>query len=559
MKRMLWMAIALAMCAETLAQPGGRENVQNVVLTARATSPISYGGETRAQGRSYNFTPTFFIYPDTKLDQGGAYRLLEELAIQPLLDSTYGTAVVINPTGDKYAADADFDVFVKLFDMNRGPGNLKVIGLGQGSTFVNQVIAPRAGDHVAGIMSVGGKAGKSVNAAGVPAYVAGKGAAKAAKPYQTANAAHADEPLLRVVVNPSENTSLKDLFADAWKQVLGRNYRYNNYRHTHYDGSQFGKYGSYELEPYLDLDLEPMGIKRIVTEFPVGPARPLAKDTPKWLWYEYWPEELLEGAPAHSVPVMVLLHGNTNDPRTQAETSGFIQLAAEERFFVVEMEWQGSPNYETMGHDGVESTLYMLFAKYPQLDPSRVYAEGLSAGSITATALGIKKSHVFAGVGGESGALFGGLPRNGYATAESLMNEAVQKRGAVETAYCSVFGTMDTVVPYMTPENWKGNSYLNAWNAYELMNGMEVVSEMDFGRYPLFGQAVRDRETIRTNKGDGITMETGQLYKGDVPLIKLVAVMEYGHWNFVPAARVMWDFFKHYSRDPETRRLVYTP
>ena len=54
-------------------------------------------------------------------------------------------------------------------------------------------------------------------------------------------------------------------------------------------------------------------------------------------------------------------------------------------------------------------------------------------------------------------------------------------------------------------------------------------------------------------------METGQLYKGDVPLIKMVAVMEYGHWNFMPAARVMWDFFKHYSRDPETRKLVYTP
>ena len=552
------MAFALAVCLGASAQPGGQENIQNIVLTARPASPIVYGGETRAEGRSYNFTPTFFIYPDTKLDQAGAARLLEELAVQPLLDSTYGTAFVINPTGDKYVADMDFAVFVKVFDMNRGPGNLKVIGLGQGATFVNQVIAPRAGGHIAGIMTVGGKAGKRVDAAGVPAYLAGKGAAKVAKPYQAANAAHADEPLLRVVVNPSE-ASLEAFFADAWKQVLGRNYRFNNYRHTHYDGSRFGMYGSYELEPYLDLDLDPMGIRRIVTEFPVGTARPLAKDAPKWLWYEYWPEDLLEGAPAHSVPVMVLLHGNTNDPRTQAETSGFIQLAAEERFFVVEMEWQGSPNYATMGHDGVESTLYMLFAKYPQLDPSRVYAEGLSAGSITATALGIKKSHVFAAVGGESGALFGGMPRNGYATAEALMNEASQKRGAVETAYCSVFGTMDTVVPYMTPDNWKGNSYLNAWNTYETMNGMEVVSEMDFGRYPLFGQAVRDRETIRTNKGDGIIMETGQLYKGDVPLIRLVAVMEYGHWNFVPAARVMWDFFKHYSRDPETRRLVYTP
>ena len=200
------MAFALAVCLGANAQPGGRENIQNIVLTARPTSPISYGGETRAEGRSYNFTPTFFIYPDTKVDQTGAARLLEELALQPLLDSTYGTAFVINPTGDKYT-DADFEVFVKVFDMNRGPGNLKVIGLGQGATFVNQVVAPRAGGHIAGIMTVGGKPGKRVDAAGVPAYVAGKGAAKVAKPYQAAVAAHADEPLLKVVVNPSEKAS----------------------------------------------------------------------------------------------------------------------------------------------------------------------------------------------------------------------------------------------------------------------------------------------------------------------------------------------------------------
>lgn len=144
MKRILWMAFALELCLGANAQPGGRENIQNIVLTARPTSPISYGGETRAEGRSYNFTPTFFIYPDTKVDQTGAARLLEELALQPLLDSTYGTAFVINPTADKYT-DADFEVFVKVFDMNRGPGNLKVIGLGQGATFVNQVVAPPCG------------------------------------------------------------------------------------------------------------------------------------------------------------------------------------------------------------------------------------------------------------------------------------------------------------------------------------------------------------------------------------------------------------------------------
>ena len=554
MKRFLCLAFVLTVSLGTLAQPGRMP--QQVVLTARATSPIMYGGPTRAEGRSYNFTPVFFIYPDAKLDEAGATKLLQELDIQPLLDSEYGTAMVVNPIGDKYAADADFEAFVNLFNANRGPGNLKVVGIGQGATFVNQVIAPKAAGQMAGILSIGGKPGKSVDPAGIPAYIAGPGkaAAKAAKPYLEANAGHPDEPLLKVSVNAAPG-SLKEVFAEAWKEVLGRNYRYNNYRHTHYEGSKFGEYGSYELEPYLDC--ESLGIKRIIVEQPMGRA-PQGQEVPKQLWYEYWPKELLEGAPAQSVPVMVLLHGNQNDPRTQAETSGFIQLAGEKRFFVVEMEWQGTPNYQAMGHDGIETVLFQLFAKYPQLDPSRVYAEGLSAGSITATALGIKKSHLFTAVGGHSGGIFGGSFK-GYTSAGILWAEATQKRGAVEVPYCSVFGTADNVVPYIKPDNWKDNNYLNAWNAYEQMNGMEVVDRIDFSIDKVFGQPMRDRETIVTNKGDGITIETGVLYKGDMPLIKMVAVMDYGHWNFQPTARIMWDFFSHYRRDPETKKLIYIP
>ncbi|MBR3405331.1 MAG: hypothetical protein IKG92_00305 [Bacteroidales bacterium] len=541
MKRFLTLIALCLLSGVCLAQPGF-EPLEQVILTQRASFTIQYGGPTRAEGRSYNFTPAFFIYPDARLDKEGAEKLLADLDIQPLLDANYGTAMVINPTGDKYT-EADFEVFEKLFNMFRGPGNLKVVGLGGGATFVNQVIAPRAGNQIADILTVGGKPGKEAKP--VPAYVAGKNAAKVAKAYQ--KALREDEPLLQVVVNPDAKASLKTILEDAWKQVLGRNYRYNNYQHTHYEGAKLGEYGSYELEPYLDC--EALGMKRIIVEQPTG------KDT-KWLWYEYWLQELLEGAPEHSVPVMVLLHGNMNDPRTQAETSGFIQVAAEDRFFVVEMEWQGSPNYQGMGHDGIETVLYQLFAKYPQLDPSRVYAEGLSAGSITATALGIKKSHVFTAVGGHSGGIFGG-PFKGYTPFEPLWAEATQKRGAVEMPYCSVLGTADQVVPYIKPDNWKNNNYLNAWNAYEQMNGMEVVSELDFSADPVFAQKLEDRETIVTNKGDGITVETGQLYKGNVPLIKIVAVMDYGHWNFQPTARIMWDYFKQFRRDPETKKLIF--
>ena len=568
------MAIAVALSLVAFAQPGGREvgqNVpgagrrfipdpdpENVVLNRRAAMPFG-AGATNFDGRSFNNAPTFFVYPDTKLDQAGADALVNELGLQPILENNFGSVVVINPVGAKYDASADFDCFVKMFNKSRS-GNLKVIGFGEGATFVNQVIALQAADHIAGIVTVGGKPAKlpkGFTSYGVPAFVAGKTAAKVAKEYEALNAACAPaEPLLQVVTSAASEPGA--VFAEAWEKVLSRNFRYNNYKHTHYEGANFGQYGPYELEPYTDW--ERLGIERIKVEQPMafGPQGQQGPDVPRQLWYEYWPKELKEGAAPRSVPMVVLLHGNANDPRTQAETSGFLQVAGEERFFVVEMEWQGSRSFQAMGQDGVETVIYQLLARYPQLDPSRVYAEGLSAGSMTATALGIKKSHVFAAVGGHSGGLFGGMGAGPFPGFEAIWNEATQKRGAVETAYCSVFGTMDTTVPYMTPDNWKGNSYLNAWNAYEQMNGMTVVREMDFSVDPVFGQTLRDRESIRTAKGAGIVMETGQLYKGETPLIRLVAVMDYGHWNFMPTARVMWDFFKHYSRDPETKKLVYS-
>ena len=568
------MAIAVALPLVAFAQPGGREvgqNVpgagrrfipdpdpENVVLNRRAAMPFG-AGATNFDGRSFNNAPTFFVYPDTKLDRAGADELVAALGVQPILENNFGSVVVINPVGDKYEAEADFDCFVNMFNKSRS-GNLKVIGFGNGATFVNQVLALKAADHIAGIVTVGGKPAKlpkGFASYGGPAFVAGKTATKVAKEYEALNAACAPaEPLLQVITSAA--TAPGAVFAEAWEQVLSRNFRYNNYKHTHYEGGQFGQYGPYELEPYTDW--ERLGIERIKVEQPMafGPQGQQGPDVPKQLWYEYWPKELKEGAAPRSVPVMVLLHGNANDPRTQAETSGFLQVAGEERFFVVEMEWQGSRSFQAMGQDGVETVIYQLLARYPQLDPSRVYAEGLSAGSMTATALGIKKSHLFAAVGGHSGGLFGGMGAGPFPGFEAIWNEATQKRGAVETAYCSVFGTMDTTVPYMTPDNWKGNSYLNAWNAYEQMNGMTVVREMDFSVDPVFGQTLRDRESIRTAKGEGIVMETGQLYKGETPLIRLVAVMDYGHWNFMPTARVMWDFFKHYSRDPETKKLLYS-
>ena len=543
------------------AQPGQRPFFEAPKLPDNVVYSVRAGwGSGDAYGRSSNNAPTFFIYTDKAVDEEGGKALVEELGMQEVMDVHHGSVYVINPVGAKYDAAKDFEAFKEVFNSTR-TGNLKVIGLGAGASFVNATLAPQACGYIAGILTYGGKAAKVAKGdyAGVPAYVAGKTAKSVAAGYNTINASLKDaEPLLTVTVNPAE-LSKADLFADAWKQTLCKTYRYNNYKHTHYEGGEYGKYGVYELEPYTiweDLDIT----RIVVEEKPMGgfPGMNTGDQLPT-LWYEYWPNELMDATkvPAQSVPVMVLLHGNANDPRTQAETSGFIEVAGKERFFVVEMEWQGSRTAAAMGHDGIETTVYKLLAKYPQLDPSRVYAEGLSAGSMTATALGIRKPFVFTAVGGHSGAIFGGRGASIYSNYDSFSNAALQMRGNVEMPYFSIACTADTTVGFLTPDNWKDNCYLNAWNIYETINDLPVVDELDFSVDPVFGMKLDNRHTVTTVKGEGIKMEVGDLTKAGVPLIRCVAVIDYGHWNFKPTAQMMWDFFKQFSRDPETKKLSY--
>ena len=521
---------------------------------------MGMGDLTLETGHLNGFTPFYLVYPDKKVNESQALDLIKELGIDQQLKQFGISFGVVNPVGDTYNNDVDLKAFQVMVDSLRTFANLKIIGIGNGATFVNQVIANNAGE-VAGIVSINGKAGKAVaNAAPVPAFIVGKNAANIAKAYIATNKAkltakekqmqiytNADEPLLRVVVSNTTTQTLGEIFKDAWETLLNKNYRFNNYRHTWYEGQKHGQYGTYELEPFLNLD--ELKVKRniVVNEDRFGQT--------KTLWYEYIPEGVMS-AEKGSVPLVLLLHGNNNDPRTQADTSGWIQVAAKEKIFVAELEWQGKPGYAAMGHDGIETTVMQLVQKYPQIDPSRIYTEGLSAGAMTSSALGVKKSHLFAAIGAMSGGLF---PGGGVFGGDAIYNEAVQKRGFVETAYVGVFGTDDAVIRYPKANDWKGNSVINAWKVYETMNGMDVVEDYDFSKNEAFGQAVQNPTTIKTNKGDGITMEIGYLNKGNVPLMKLVAVMHYGHWNFQPAAQVMWDHFKHFSRDVKTKKLIYHP
>ena len=547
----------LAVAQSWMMQPQGPVNEFSAM---EGTSVLNYNFqvERNIHSRAGN-GPVFYIFPDCKLDNNQALELAGNLDLVNIIKEYGGRIMVVNPSSDKWQ-EQDLEDFRRLIGMGSSPTNVKVIGIGSGATFVNrQLVATELAGVIAGIVSIDGEPGKICRLP-VPAFIGGKNAAKAAKPYLTTSDSAPADPLQKVVVNTDKKASLETLFAEAWDKVLSANYRYNNLYRTFYmsrgiDNPEGVK--NFELVSIPVFDK--LGIQRNVVEYPLvdmnAPSRPENPD--KYLWYEYIPKQMQEAAPS-TVPLVVLLHGHGNDPRTQSESSGFIELAAEEGFMVVEMEWQGSKGYQPMGLDGIEAVISVILQKYPQIDASRIYAEGLSAGAMTSNMLGVRKSHLFAAVAGHSGGIFSGNGLGYYAYgSEPLMNEAIQKRGNVEVGFCSVVGTHDDTIRFFNKDNWEGNPYLNVWRIYETINGMPVTGNLDFSVDSTFGFALQDRTTIHTGKSEDITIEFGQLYKDEKPMIRLMVINNYGHWNFKPAARLIWDFFRHFSRDTETKELRY--
>ena len=529
--------------------------------------------------RAFAFVaPTYFIYPDKDLSLEEAQVLLEEMGFnRGALRDNANAFFVINPLQGKYDTLSDFERFKELYNLAFLHTNIKVIGIGSGADFVNAAIAPHS-EGIAGIVSIGGKTLPRSKPSAVPAYICGGKAVSIANSYiSSCNAQllhkgkncleyeNPEEPLLRVVVDKKAPGKLCDIMDRAWDMLLSRNYRLSNYRHTCYTGEEFGRY-PFELAEYMYLPN--LGMKKNIVE------SKLLERKGTYLWFEYY-NEVVETAAEGTVPLLVLLHGNGNDPRTQAETSGFVHLAARENFMVIDLEWQGTNGInEWMGLDGIELVINEVLLRYPQLDASRIYAEGLSAGAFCATALGIHKSYLFAAVGANSGGVISGPLSEGviYATGfsrKSLWGDAAQKRGHVQMPYFSIGGTIDGAVPYPSHmdvrdqfPNGAGapdvlpseeSSIFQAWKLYRFLNGADELEVFDTQLDPLFGQSLEKRTSCIIK---GYDVESGEVLVNGVPLMKLVTIVDYGHWNFAPGAAIMWDYFKQFSRNPATGELI---
>ena len=356
------------------------------------------------------------------------------------LDEYKARAFVVGPSNGNAYGPADLTAFQDLLRTRRS-ANLKVIGVGAGATFVNNVISKYA-FAVAGILTYGGSVDKGVTSSiPVPVYVhasdravaqlyiAGNGATKKiddSEAFATYTNPSPHAGLQRVVVSklPDTKENLAQAFQNAWKTVFSRNYRlYMTQTESYSQGFDPNDHTEpWELEPYVMYDELGVRYEAVTEELPgLGLS----------LRYEYIAAEGTRCAAPKSVPLVIMLHGNGNDPRIQGESSGWVEVAAKNTIMLTSIEWQGRTSQETtfaaIGEAGTMAILDRLLAKYPQIDPSRVYFTGLSAGAMNSFSYGVNNLKRIAGVAGHS-APFGPPP---------LLDAVAKAKTAASTCRCT--------------------------------------------------------------------------------------------------------------------------
>ena len=186
--------------------------------------------------------------------------------------------------------------------------------------------------------------------------------------------------------------------------------------------------------------------------------------------------------------------------------------------------------------------LDLLLAKYPQIDPSRVYFTGLSAGAMNSFNWGINNVARIAGVAGSS-APFG--------TAALIDTAKKVKANGNYLPMYSVAGNRDQYKPL--PVNDTARSFYSIIRAYAALDDITVPDAPDLKVNEMFGLKL---DGAGWGELGGTRAMIGTLSNSQGVMIKLVGLDPYSHWNYKPAAADIWAFLSRYSRDLTTGKLV---
>ena len=553
-----------------------------------------YGGRASARQNT-----NIVVYADQNFeDKADAKAYLEELGLIKIIDEAIGSIVLVTPTATKGSSGvtygytkADQQNYYKLqtamlsqkatstnaegqsvswcdAEYFGGYSFFYVIGIGIGATFLNNYVAPVLDyvSRIGGLLLINGTMERIREVADeVPAYLVNADAATIAK-YEAANGTdlvrlengkkitfNHEFPVRRVVTVEAAEVDLPALIEDAYYNFFIKAQRSQTLSTGGPTSASSPWQGyaqdsaPYSLEPRnaiingrtLDgINLAEFHEDRFNVEGAVTPDGEYLET-----WYEYMPDEVLDGtAPEHSIPLLVLQHGGGDDPRLYVEEQGYLKLMGERRIAAIAPEHQYITDFIP---EATTLLVKYILDKFPALDPARVYVTGYSMGGWA----------TYSSVNGDASLYAAGF-------AQAIIARAITDEQKAQYEYldmpmmCST-SEYDYFVDAATHN--LGASYLGQLNEFMGYNGIKPLEgEQDFDKYPILGYPADIYET-RILNGEYLNHTWLFLNDKGVPMNGVNYTECNTHALYAEYANVVWDFFKHYSRDPETKEIIYNP
>ena len=512
--------------------------------------------------RSDVLTSDYYIFAGNKNEEE-ANKLISDLNMENVQE--WGSIVyVLNPVNGTEYSDEDREAFIDLVGV--GVRNVKVIGIDEGATFVNNNIS-KSCYFIAGIMTYGGEIDDNLNKIDVvPAYLSNADK-KVQEFYKDINNATEEEKQdnytifrnkdnnLQAVAVSNGKEDLAEAFDNAWKSIFSQNYRQHN------SISEFYNISARDITTDYEIIKTPIFNEIGITYNQMIDEKVTGMDG-KYTWFEYVPD-IIKESENNSAALIVALHGNQNDPRLEGDSTGWPELAAKKNFIVVAPEWQDKEvNYfgcDGLGGDGVMKLIEDLKIKYPAIDPSRIYLTGLSIGGAETFLLGAEYSDKFAAVAAISGV-------NVFADQVTEIADNYTK-GEIPLLYMCGDHDFFQMIP-VDGSSKNGTAYLygkQVWDedknthifsslqAYQKINRLEV-SQMDMSKNEYYGILLDNQRWTKLGNKD---MYTGTLSNKNGVVMELAAIKDVAHWNYKPEAEYIWNFFDNYRRNTETGELIF--
>ena len=447
-------------------------------------------------------------------------------------------------------------------------GYYYVIGIDGGATFLNNYVLTQYSyaSRIAGVLLVNGQMDRIRKAgAFLPVYLVNAPADVLAK-YEAINGVdtlrqerakkieyNQQFPLRQVISVEEEEVDLKATIADAYYNMFVKAQRGQEIEEGLVTAGQpYQGTGSdtvpYSLDPRNAMFHNRTADGIVMFETKSEMFADIKTDDGEYLqtWFEYLPEEALDGtAPDGSIPLLLSLHGGGDDPRQYVEGQGWLEVAGRERIAIVAPDKANLHVNDTEGNDYHSRVMPMLvkymLEMYPALDASRVYANGYSMGSLSTCRVAYGAPEMFAAV----------YPQCGFRGANPTEEDAAR------------FNGVDLPIVMSTTE-YNMSFQANAAGLHGMMNDMLAIygmaplpEEMDYEKYPIAGfQAdIYTRELIN---GDYVN-HTWIMCKDGIPMVGISYVECINHCLYPQYANMIWDFFKHYSRNLDTLAVEYNP